>query len=239
MVDIRQYYIEIQDHIRVSIMPKLIKKNYSLSNKVYRFIHKQIVSGDLEPGRKITEAEISNSMGISRAPVREALKQLAEDSLVVLIPRTGCVIADINYDEVEEICEIRKRLECLALEYAWEKFSIPEVEDLRSQFKRCANLSQADILEREIQLDSQLHRLIIKTSGSKILDTLLGKLQARIGIFRIREAVNTNRAINALKEHLGLLDAIIKGNKKEALRWLAEHISNSKEALLVIMVKSE
>ena len=121
------------------------KNDVSLCDKIYRMLRRRIISGKLKPHEKIVESKISDSMRVSRAPVREALKRLAEDGLVKLIPRTGCFVSDINNNEVEEIYEIRKRLECMALEYAWEKFSIPQVEDLRTRFENCANLSQPDI----------------------------------------------------------------------------------------------
>jgi len=114
-----------------------LKKDNSLSEKVYQRIYKRIISGTLKGGDKITEASISSSMGISRAPVREALKRLSEDHLVVLVPRSGCFIALLSKEEVEEIYEIRKRLECMALEYAFEKLDINEVRDLKNEFQKC------------------------------------------------------------------------------------------------------
>ena len=120
----------------------------------------------------------------------------------------------------------------MALEYAWEKFSIPQVEELRTQFEICANLRQPDTLEKEIQLDSQLHRLIIKASGCKIVEILIGKLLARVEVFRISQAADLDRAIHAREDHINILSAIIARNKDMALHNLSIHIENTKQRII-------
>jgi DNA-binding GntR family transcriptional regulator len=208
------------------------KKDNSLSEKVYQRIYKKIVSGTLKGGDKITEAGISNSMSISRAPVREALKRLAEDHLVVLVPRSGCFVAKLSNEEVNEIYEIRKRLECMALEYAFEKLDINEVKDLKDEFQKCLDPAWRERIKKEIQLDSQLHKMISKMSRCKNLEELLAKLRARIQVFRVQEADYVARADDAIKEHIDLLDAIIAGNKSAAIESLARHIEHTKNNVL-------
>lgn len=209
-----------------------LKRDNSLSEKVYQRIYRKIVSGGLKGGDKITEAGISSSIGISRAPVREALKRLAEDHLVVLVARSGCFVAQLGREEVEEIYEIRKRLECMALEYAFEKLDANQIKRLKDEFQKCLDTSRPKRIKREIQLDTQLHNMISRMSGCKNVEEMLGKLRARIQVFRVKEADYVTRADDALREHMDLLDAIMAGNKNAAIECLATHIEHTKNNVL-------
>lgn len=209
-----------------------LKKDNSLSVKVYQKIYRKIISGSFKGGDKITEAGISSSLGISRAPVREALKRLAEDHLVVLVARSGCFVAQMSPEEVKEVYEIRKRLECMALEYAFEKLEANQIKRLKTEFRKCLDTSRPKRIKREVQLDTQLHKMISRISGCKNVEEMLGKLRARIQVFRVKQADYVTRADDALREHIKLLDAIIAKNKKVAIKSLARHIEHTKNNVL-------
>ncbi|MBD3321943.1 MAG: FCD domain-containing protein, partial [Chitinivibrionales bacterium] len=152
--------------------------------------------------------------------------------LVTLIPRSGCYISDLNEKEIEEIFEIRKRLECMALEYAFEHLEQLQLYEIRDQFNRCKTMKTREAVEREIELDGFLHDLIAVKSGCKNLEEMLKTLWSRIEIIRQREAKRGFVPIDAAQEHIELLDALIEGEKNEALRILARHIENSKTTVL-------
>ena len=211
------------------------KKHNSLSDTVYQNLYNRIVSGKLKAGQKITETEIAESEGISRAPVREALKRLGEDGLIRLVPRIACYVCEFTRDEIIEIFDIRKRLECLALEYAFDKFDLKKIENLKEKFRKCLKLKGASLSREELKLDSQLHRLICETSNGVNLQDMLGRLRAKIEVFRTREA-QANRARIALDDHVAILNAILAGDKKKALRGLEKHIEISREYTLANLV---
>jgi len=216
-----------------------LKKDNSISEKVYQAIYKQVLSGKIAPGDRITELEISNSMGVSRPPIREALKRLAEDRLVILVPRSGCFVADLKPEEIEEIYEIRKRLECMALEYAFGKFKPEELKKIKKQFLACKKLPPALFVKNETKIDSQLHQLIAEKSGCPNLQEMLGKLRARVEVFRIRESNYTVRAKDALQEHVKILSALLSNNKATAIKELQSHIEHTKENVLSNLKNSE
>ena len=215
-------------------LPKLGTDN-SLSEIVYQAVYKQILAGKLKPGAKITEASLSGSMEISRAPVREALKRLAEDRLVTLVPRSACYVSELNAEEIEEIYEIRKRLESMALEYAFARFDRRVLEELRGKFSDCENQSGVQFVKKEIQLDNQLHNLISQSSGCPNLQEMLEKLRARVQIFRVREADYHERAQDALQEHIRILDAVLSNDKAAAINELEIHIEHTKRNVLITL----
>ena len=208
------------------------KRHNALSDTVYENLRRQIVTGRLKAGQRVTEQHIAESEGISRAPVREALKRLDEDGLVTLVPRSGCYVRRFTLEEVNDILEIRKRLESLALEYAFGRFDLNKIRILRKRFQACLELDEPKLARKELQLDGQLHSLICEASGSRNVQDLLGKLWARIQVFRAREAMVGGRARVALKGHIGILDAILAADKEKALWLLEEHIETAREYTL-------
>ena len=209
-----------------------VRSNDGLSEKVYQSLYHRIVNGKLKPGERITEMQIAKSHGVSQAPVREALKRLAEDRLVDLVPRSGCYVCELTREDVNYLFEIRKRLESLALEYAFENMDTKRVQNLRQKFNECRELDEHKLVQNELRLDSQLHSMIFETSGSKDLQILLNKLWARIQLFRIREAADMVRARLALERHLEILDSILARDMKKAQRVLSQHLEESQQNIV-------
>ena len=209
-----------------------IEKDHSLCEAVYQTVYKQIMTGKLSPGQKIAECNISAALGISRSPVREALKRLAEDCLVTFVPRKGCCVTESTRAELEEIYEIRKRLECLALEQAFARLDRNELAALRQKFAECRNLAEPKLLKGELKLDAQLHHLIAQASGWHNLCEMLGKIRARIQVYRVRQALCLEWANRALNEHIQLLDILLAGDKAQAIHCLEAHIESTKQSIL-------
>ncbi len=205
----------------------IAKKQNALSDLIYQQLFDDIVSGKLKPGQRITELQIAKHEGVSQAPVREALKRLAEDRLITLVPRSGCFICKITRKEADYLFEIRKRLEVLALEFAFDKFDLEEVARLREKMLACEKMKEKTLVRRALEIDDQFHSLICKVSGSVDLELIVGKLRARIQMLRIREAKDPARARDALKRHIQILDAILTGKRRDAIKLLACHIDET------------
>lgn len=211
-----------------------LRKDSSLSEKVYQHLCKALVAGKLHPGERITESELARKMGISRAPIREALKRLAKDHLVVLVPRSGCYVSDLTEKEVQEIYEIRLRLECMALEFAFDRLqSYPKhLVQLLEQFNGCISKEDGELIESEVRLDTRLHDIIAKQSDCPNLQEMLENLTTRLEIFRLQTTTTTMRAGEALKEHISIVQAILDGNRGLSVKYLAEHIEHTKSNVL-------
>ncbi len=205
------------------------KQHNALSDTVYDLLYNQIVNGKLEPGQRITEMQIAQSHGISRAPVREALKRLSEDRLIALVPRSGCYVCKLSPAEARDILEIRRRLECLALEYAFDNLDHKKLRQLKEAFVACRELEDAKLVRRELQLDAQLHTLICESCNSEDLMIFLGKLWARTQLYRIQKTTEAERAQAALDAHVSILDAVLEGDRSKALELLDKHIDHAKK----------
>ncbi|MBN2210026.1 MAG: GntR family transcriptional regulator [Sedimentisphaerales bacterium] len=211
-----------------------LKQDNSLSEKVYQQLFRSLAAGKLHPGQKITESNIAKMMGISRAPVREAFKRLAKERLIVLVPRSGCYIAELSEKEIKEIYEIRMRLECMALEYAFDKLhSSPKpLIQLLKEFTCCMGKTDEGLIRNEVRLDTRLHDLIAVQSGCPNLQEMLENLRTRIEVLRHQTTATGIHAAEALKEHINILQAVKDGNKRPALKYLREHIEHTKNNVL-------
>ncbi len=207
----------------------------SLYERVYDHVCQKIASGELKQGAKITELGICGELGISRAPVREALHRLAEDHIVVLVPRSRCFVATLSREEIEEIYEIREHLECMALRHAFDKIEPDQARRLQSTFKQCLKLGNSDFIREGIELDVILHKLITDKSGCRNLETVLEKIKSRLQIFRTMTFDSVERAQAALNEHVEVLEGIIQNDKRRSINALKKHIRHSRNNMLATL----
>lgn len=204
----------------------------SIADIIYKSLFDDIVNGKLRPGQRITEREISESRGISRAPVREAITKLAKDGLVMLMPRRGCYVCELTERDINQVYDIRLRLETLALEYAFENLDFAQLQKLRNKFIACLEYDDHKMIREEIKLDSIFHDTIFAASQSTHLQRMLDNLLARVHVFRSVSSMDPGRARVAIKKHIAILDAIIKEDCTRASKLLEQHIERSRKNAL-------
>jgi GntR family transcriptional regulator, rspAB operon transcriptional repressor len=204
----------------------------SLAERVYDHVCEKIAAGKLKQGDKITELGICAELGISRAPVREALRKLAEDHIVVIYPRSSCFVAKLDGEEIREIYEIREHLECMALRHAFDNFEIDKARELQSEFKHCLQLENSEFICEGAKLDVRLHKLIIDKAGCSNLEVLLNKITSRLQIFRTMTFDSVERAQAALSEHIEVLEGIIRNDRRRSINALKKHIRHSRNNML-------
>ncbi|MDK2881617.1 MAG: hypothetical protein PWQ99_1392 [Clostridia bacterium] len=203
--------------------------------KAYEYLYNAIVTNKLPPGVAIAEQEISNVLGISRTPVREALKQLEAEGLVRHIPLRGTFVEEITTQDLEEIFALRETLEALAL-----KTAITEITD--------EELYEIEILLRSLEYDSsnekfydsdrRLHDLIVKHGGNRRLAQILNNLNSQMERLRHIAAMKPHRLQQSKQEHLEIVAALKRRDLEEAERLLRQHIRNVKESTIEVCRKT-
>jgi DNA-binding GntR family transcriptional regulator len=196
------------------------------SHTVYSALKLRIISGELEGGVALKQIEVAKEFGVSKIPVREALRQLESENLVEFRPRRGAVVAILSAADLHDILDIRIALECRALELA-----IPNmVEDDFS--------SAADILDRysrEIDakqwslLNMQFHQCLYAPSDNHHLLDCISELQARMGAMMRRTVSLASGLKRPHEEHYALLDACRDGQVKSAVGILRKHIETTQK----------
>jgi len=208
--------------------------NYSsLKDRVYQNIKFQIIRGNLKPGSRLLEEELSQAMKISRAPIREAFNRLEKEGFVTIIPRKGAAVSNITAQMVEDIFEIRKTLESLAVKNSIGKISIEKLEKVGEDFKKFINMpANTENCIQYLALDKIFHNLLSHNCGNKKLIELLANLQEQIHWLRNIFLKRINFA-GSVREHLAIIEALKKNDQKLIIKVLLQHLERAKKSSLI------
>jgi DNA-binding GntR family transcriptional regulator len=203
----------------------------TLSDNVFRRIQSAIVRGEIAPGSKISEPELARAYGISRGPLREAIRRLEGQRLLVRVPHVGARVVSLSQAELIELYEIRESLEGMACRLAAERMSEAEVDELR----RVLETHEVDEAFRagrgyyQQEGDFDFHYRIIQGSGNRTLSNLLcNELYQLVRMYRIQFSATPNRPHQAFAEHHRILDAIADRDGELAELLMRRHIAASK-----------
>jgi len=211
------------------------EKPSTLADDVFDQLRDAIVKGDLPPGSKINEPQLSKQYGISRGPLREAIRRLEGCKLVEIKPNVGANIVSLNVSQIIEIYEIRESLEGLACRLAAANAGSADCANLRDLLTQHEQQIQSEnglsYYHREGDLD--FHFQIVSLSGNqRLIDILCGELYHLLRMCRIQTASEPSRPIQAFKEHFQIVDAIEQGDEQLAELLMNRHIGNARKALL-------
>ena len=208
--------------------------NYlSLKDRVYQNIKFQIIRGVLKPGTRLPEEELSKAMNISRAPIREAFNRLEKEGFVSIVPRKGAAVSKVTAQAIEDIFEIRKSLESLAVKKSIGKISIEELEKVGDGFKKFINKpTNAENCIQYLALDKKFHDLLSQNCGNKKLIELLANLQEQIHWLRNISLKRTTFS-RSVREHLVIIEVLKRNDEKLITKALLLHLERAKESSLI------
>jgi DNA-binding GntR family transcriptional regulator len=195
----------------------------SRAETAYRRLKTAIESREFRPGQRMREAEIAAWLGISRTPVRDALKQLESDGLLVSAPRRGLAVAELDQQQVSEIYALREILEGLAARLAARHASGAEVATLRDLVDRQAASTDADP-ETLAQLNRHFHQLIYRATRNRYLLGVLQSLESSLALLPGTTYSAPGRGVEALDEHRAILEAIEQHDDDRAEATARTHI---------------
>ncbi|MGN0711253.1 MAG: GntR family transcriptional regulator [Anaerovoracaceae bacterium] len=214
-----------------------IQNHRPLREIVYEELKLQILTGKIEPGTRMMEVELAEDMGVSRTPIREAIRKLEKEGLVVIEPRKGAYASQISTEDMVDILEVRQTMEGMAAEIAAKNVNpdqlkqIEETEELYSRAIKTGNT--ADM----IYYDAKFHKMIVEASNNKILLQLIEPLQEMALRFRYLYYDDSKRAAKMPNEHQHIIEAIASGDSDKAKKAADNHIRNLKEAVVAGGVK--
>ncbi|MEH6575811.1 MAG: GntR family transcriptional regulator [Amphritea sp.] len=200
----------------------------TLADKVCEQLVTAIVKGDIPPGHKISEPELARTYGISRGPLREAIRRLEGLRLVVRIPHVGARVVSLTTQELIEIYRVREALEGMACRLAAENMSSAEISSLRDLLylheKNIEEIDGRSYFQKEGDLDFH-YRIVQGSKNEKLLELLGGELYHLVRMYRYQFSVSKSRPQRALKEHHRILDAIEEHDGELAELLMRRHIS--------------
>jgi len=220
----------------MSVAPEPIIRR-TLHDELLERIRQMIVDGDLVPGEKVPEKDLCERFGVSRTPLREALKVLANDGLVTLTPNRGAMIADLTLEGLEEAFPIMGALEALSGEMACANITDAEIEEIRKLHKKMIAHYETRELKPYFRTNQEIHEMILAAAGNQTLSSLYRGLEGRIRQARYLANMSTTRWTQAVQEHEQIISALQARNGAELAKILKSHLANKfetvKEALQV------
>jgi DNA-binding GntR family transcriptional regulator len=206
----------------------------TIADRVYDQVRQAIVRGEIPPGSKISEPALAARYGISRGPLREAMRRLESTNLVERRPNLGARVITLSNDQLLEIYVIREALEGMAARIAAERMSEAAIAELKALLARHRNdIAQADwqiYFQEEGDLD--FHFRIVQGSGNRrLIDILCNDLYHLARMYRCQFGMKSDRAADALKEHELVVDAIAERDGELAEWLMRRHIRASRRAV--------
>ena len=203
----------------------------SLEEKVYLELEEEILSGVLERGAALNETALSRRLGVSRTPIRSALRRLAEDGLVGISANRGASVVGITEEDLIDIYRIRVRLEGLAALACAERISEASLAALRESVELSEFYISRGNAEKQKELDSTFHETIYKESGNRLLCKTLSELHKKIKAYRKMSLSVPGRLQRSVEEHRQILEAIEARDGALADRLATRHIEEALENL--------
>lgn len=205
--------------------------NQGLRQIVYEKLREAIVDGILSPGSKLSEIELAEQMAVSRTPVREAIRQLAQTGLVTLSPRKGAFVTLPSLKDAADLYELRIALETLAVENL---SAAPPLEELRRFRRIFASMTDKTPPSDYVREDRRFHSTLYESVTNRFLALMLNNISDLINLCR-SFSVERSPITVFTSGHLAIIDALLDGDVKKAKEESKKHIIMSKEGLLAYL----
>ena len=203
-----------------------------LRDVVFQTLRQAILKGELQPGERLMEIKLADRLGVSRTPIREAIRKLELEGLVVMVPRKGAAVANITEKDTKDVLEVRRTLEMFAVEVACERITAEQLEQLKKAAKAFeASKGSMDVI-RIAETDMQFHEVIYEATQNERLVQMLNNLRENMYRYRIEYLKDPNYYDSLMREHREILEAIVAGDKQRARACMESHIDQQQHAVI-------
>ena len=202
-----------------------------LRDVVFNTLRQAILRGEMEPGERLMEIQLAQKLGVSRTPIREAIRKLELEGLVIMIPRKGAEVAHITEKDMKDVLEVRSTLEELVVELAIKNVTDEKIEELK-----CANkVFESAIVSKDavniVEADVKFHDILYSMTNNARLIQIINNLREQMYRYRVEYLKNNDVYEQLVEEHELLIQAVIKHDKAQAKDIICRHIDNQEKAI--------
>lgn len=212
--------------------PREPLKRLSLHEAVTDRLRDMVLEGELPPGSRIPEMRLCDEFGVSRTPLREALKVLANEGLVRLLPNRGAVVAEVTLAEVADLFEVMVGLEGLSGRLLAERISDDGIAEIRALHERMVGHHDARERTEYFHVNQQIHHRLTEIAGNTVLLDVYDNLSVKVRRARYLANMQVGRWDESLAEHERILDALTRRDGDELSREMSEHMRHTGDAVL-------
>lgn len=210
-----------------------------LRDVVFQTLRQAILRGELEPGERLMEIHLANRLGVSRTPIREAIRKLELEGLVLMIPRRGAEVAEITEKNLRDVLEVRCALEELAVQLACDRIDEDGIQNLREAAERFREVLDSDDITKIAEADVEFHDVIFAATDNRRLIQLLNNLREQMYRYRIEYLKKKECYPQLLDEHKAIIEAIAGRDKDMATRITGQHINNQVDTVVGTLRQKE
>ncbi len=202
-----------------------------LRDVVFNTLRQAILRGELKPGERLMEIQLANKLGVSRTPIREAIRKLELEGLVLMIPRRGAEVAEITEKSLRDVLEVRKALEELSVELACERIAEDDIAKLKTAAKEFEETLKTGDVTQYAEADVKFHDIIYFATENQRLIQLLYNLREQMYRYRVEYLKREEVHQTLLREHEHIIACIEKRDKEGAVDAIVSHIENQEKAV--------
>ena len=210
-----------------------------LREVVFNTLRQAIIEGEFQPGERLMEVTLANKLGVSRTPVREAIRMLELEGLVVMVPRRGAEVARITVKDLKDALEVRMALETLSVRLACERIDEEGKEELKEACMKFREAINSKLVPAIVQGDEAFHNVIYKASKNDKLINITQNLREQVYRYRVEYVKDFSYHDNLIREHDLITMAILKGDTETAVKIMNEHIYNQEQIVIKNVTNAE
>lgn len=207
----------------------LARSKQSTNGEVHEKLREMILNFELYPGSRITETELAERFSVSRTPIREALQRLAYEGHIVILPKQGCFVRNIDIDELTQHYRVRVSLEMLSLETACASMSDEDLEALGEAWDPVEQTGRTDNSEKMEARDESFHIALAEGGGNKALAHYLRQVNNQIRVIRRLDFTNSDRIDRTYAEHHEIVQCLLRRDLDTAKALMTTHITRSED----------
>ena len=210
-----------------------------LRDVVFNTLREAILKGELKPGERLMELQLAAKLGVSRTPIREAIRMLEQEGLAVTIPRKGAEVAKMTEKDMEDVLQVREALDMLAASIACELITEEALLELVQAMKDFEKSIETKEVKKIAEMDERFHDIIYQATGNPKLVNILNNLREQMYRYRVEYLKDESHYPLLLEEHREIVDAFGKKDKEKVSACMSKHVENQAVAVKAIIQKQE
>ena len=203
-----------------------------LRDVVFNTLRQAILTGELKPGERLMEIHLADRLGVSRTPIREAIRKLELEGLVIMIPRKGAQVAKITEKNLKDVLEVRRALDTLSVQLSCERITDEQIAELKEACVEFEKVVKDNNTKAITEADVKFHDIINQSTKNARLIQLINNLAEQMYRYRLEYIKDSSYHTRLVEEHKVILDAIINNNPEAAAKAVVLHIDNQEKTIL-------
>lgn len=197
-----------------------------LRDVVFNTLREAILKGELKPGERLMELQLASKLGVSRTPIREAIRMLELEGLAVTVPRKGAEVAKMTEKDMEDVLQIRKALDELAVGLACDNIQESDLEELQNALKNFEASTRGHDVKKIAQADVEFHDAIYQLANNPKLVNMLNNLREQMYRYRVEYLKNEDMYPTLIREHEEIFECLKKKDREGVVRIMGSHVVN-------------